>query len=150
MEEDDGTLRTPPSLIPSTTKYTMTNSVVVLLVYLIPSANIRVLLLIVIIDYFVFLPHPPPSLASKKGLHLSPKSSLLRREDLKPGRPGLYEQTSSRPYGVARNCLRNRIASVLRNRVAIVYAPMARLRDDECRKDPNCTIGNENCSTFAL
>ena len=68
MEEDDGIFRHPPSLIPSTTKYTMTNSVVVLLFYLIPSANIRVLLLIVIIDYFVFLPHPPPSLVSKKGL----------------------------------------------------------------------------------
>ena len=69
MEEDDGPFPlTPPSFIPSTTKYTMTNSVVVLLFYLIPSANIRVLLLIVIIDYFVFLPHPPPSLASKKGL----------------------------------------------------------------------------------
>ena len=47
--------------------------------------------------------HPPsPSLPLKKGLHLSPKSSLLRREDLKPGRPGLYSQTSSRPCGVAR------------------------------------------------
>ena len=42
--------------------------------------------------------HPPsPSLPLKKGLHLSPKSSLLRREDLKPGRPGLYSQTSARP-----------------------------------------------------
>ena len=39
--------------------------------------------------------HPPsPSLPLKKGLHLSPKSSLLRREDLKPGRLGLYSQTS--------------------------------------------------------
>ena len=53
-----GTHLTLPSLIPSTTKYTMTNSVVVLLVYLIPSANIRVLLLIVIIDYFVFSTSP--------------------------------------------------------------------------------------------
>ena len=25
---------------------------------------------------------------------------LLRRKDLKPGRPGLYEQTSSRPKGL--------------------------------------------------
>ena len=51
----------------------------------------------------VFENHPPsPSLPLKKGLHLSPKSSLLRREDLKPGRPGLYSQTSSRPCGVAR------------------------------------------------
>ena len=47
--------------------------------------------------------HPPsPSLPLKKGLHLSPKSSPLRGEDLKPGRLGLYEQTSSRPVGVAR------------------------------------------------
>ena len=30
VEEDDGIIRTSPSLIPSTTKYTMTNSVVVL------------------------------------------------------------------------------------------------------------------------
>ena len=67
-------------------------------------------------------------MASKKGLHLSPKSSLLRREDLKPGRLGLYSQTSSRPYGVARDCLRNRIAIIRRNRVAIVYAPRAQLR----------------------
>ena len=29
-------------------------------------------------------------------------------KDLKPGRPGLYSQTSARPYGVARDCLRNR------------------------------------------
>ena len=51
------TLNTPV-INPLTTKYTMTNSVVVLLVYLIPSANIRVLLLIVIIDYFVFSTSP--------------------------------------------------------------------------------------------
>ncbi|MGM9702069.1 MAG: DEAD/DEAH box helicase [Prevotella sp.] len=44
---------------------------------------------------------PVPSYP-KEGLHLSPKSSLLRREDLKPGRLGLYKQTSLRPQGVAR------------------------------------------------
>ena len=49
---------------------------------------------------------------------------LLRREDLKPGRPGLYSQTSSRPFGVARD--------YLRNRVAIVYAPRAPLRIAVC------------------
>ena len=53
---------------------------------------------------------------------------LLRREDLKPGRPGLYSQTSSRPVGVARECLRNRVASVC--------APRARLHKggviDDC------------------
>src|SRR5574344_1447069 len=81
--------------------------------------------------------HPPsPSLPLKKGLHLSPKSSLLRREDL-TGKPAvLYSQTSFNfvdfrlrsaehsseldallslarkfaPKGVARACLRNRIA----------------------------------------
>ena len=41
-------------------------------------------------------------------------------EDLKPGRPDLYSQTNSRPDGVARECLRNRVASVC--------APRARLR----------------------
>ena len=70
--------------------------------------------------------HPPsPSLPLKKGLHLSPKSSLLRREDLKPGRLGLYSQTSSRPVGVARGYRRNRIA--------IVCAPRERGRIGEGR-----------------
>ena len=35
-------------------------------------------------------------------LSLNQDFPLLRREDLKPGRPGLYSQTSSRPCGVAR------------------------------------------------
>ena len=126
----------------------MTNSVVVLLVYLIPSANIRVLLLIVIIDYFlphpssparrffenspvpffgvkegardreVFLPHP--SSPARRGSTSLLNPPILRREDLKPGRPGLYSQTSSRPYGVARD--------FLRNIVAIIYAPRAPMR----------------------
>ena len=64
-----------------------------------------------------FLPHP--SSPARRGSTSPPKSSLLRSEDLKPGRPSLYSQTSSRPFGVARD--------YLRNRVAIVYAPMARL-----------------------
>ena len=46
--------------------------------------------------------HPRPLFTLKEGLHLSPKSSPLRGEDLKPGRLGLYEQASSRPVGVAR------------------------------------------------
>ena len=49
--------------------------------------------------------HPPsPSLASKKGLHRFPLNPLSPQGtgDLKPGRPGLYSQTSSRPVGVAR------------------------------------------------
>ena len=49
--------------------------------------------------------HPPsPSLPLKKGLHLSLLNPLPPQEgkDLKPGRLGLYEQTSSRPQGVAR------------------------------------------------
>ena len=49
-----------------------------------------------------FFENSPVPSYPEEGLHLSPKSSLLRREDLKPGRPGLYEQTSSRPCGVAR------------------------------------------------
>ena len=64
------------------------------------------------------LPHP--SSPARRGSTSLLNPPLLRREDLKPGRLGLYSQTSSRPYGVARNCLRNRIASV--------YAPRARCR----------------------
>ena len=53
----------------------------------------------------LFENHPPsPSLPLKKGLHLSLLNPLPPQEgkDLKPGRLGLYEQTSSRPFGVAR------------------------------------------------
>ena len=53
----------------------------------------------------LFENHPPsPSLPLKKGLHLSLLNPLPPQEgkDLKPGRLGLYEQTSSRPQGVAR------------------------------------------------
>ena len=50
-------------------------------------------------------------------------------EDVNPGRPGLYSQTSSRPYGVARDYLRNRVAIVWRNKIAFVYALWARLRN---------------------
>ena len=49
--------------------------------------------------------HPPsPSLPLKKGLHRFPLNPLSPQGtgDLKPGRPGLYSQTSSRPCGVAR------------------------------------------------
>ena len=45
-------------------------------------------------------------------LSLNQDFPILRRKDLKPGRPGLYEQTSSRPYGVARDYLRNRVAII--------------------------------------
>ena len=53
----------------------------------------------------IFENHPPsPSLPLKKGLHRFPLNPLSPQGtgDLKPGRPGLYEQTSSRPQGVAR------------------------------------------------
>lgn len=53
----------------------------------------------------IFENHPPsPSLPLKKGLHRFPLNPLSPQGtgDLKPGRPGLYSQTSSRPYGVAR------------------------------------------------
>ena len=49
--------------------------------------------------------HPPsPSLPLKKGLHRFPLNPLSPQGtgDLKPGRPGLYSQTSARPCGVAR------------------------------------------------
>ena len=48
----------------------------------------------------VFLPHP--SSPARRGSTSLLNPPLLRREDLKPGRPGLYSQTSSRPSGVAR------------------------------------------------
>ena len=56
---------------------------------------------------------PVPSYP-EEGLHLSLLNPLPPQEgkDLKPGRLGLYEQTSSRPQGVARDCLRNRIAII--------------------------------------
>ena len=47
-----------------------------------------------------FLPHP--SSPARRGSTSLLNPPLLRREDLKPGRPGLYSQTSSRPCGVAR------------------------------------------------
>ena len=62
-------------------------------------------------DYFedksseFFENHPPsPSLPLKKGLHRFPLNPLSPQGtgDLKPGRLGLYEQASSRPFGVAR------------------------------------------------
>ena len=58
----------------------------------------------------VFLPHP--SSPARRGSTSLLNPPLLRREDLKPGRLGLYSQASSRPYGVARDCLRNRIAII--------------------------------------
>ena len=47
-----------------------------------------------------FLPHP--SSPARRGSTSLLNPPLLRREDLKPGRPGLYSQTSARPCGVAR------------------------------------------------
>ena len=59
--------------------------------------------------------HPPsPSLPLKKGLHRFPLNPLSPQGtgDL-TGKPAvLYSQTSSRPYGVARDCLRNIVAIV--------------------------------------
>ena len=61
------------------------------------------------IAFRIFLPHPSsparlflphPSSPARRGSTSPPKSSLLRRKDLKPGRPGLYEQTSARPKGL--------------------------------------------------
>ena len=51
----------------------------------------------------IFENSPVPSYP-EEGLHLSLLNPLPPQEgkDLKPGRLGLYEQTSSRPYGVAR------------------------------------------------
>ena len=51
----------------------------------------------------IFLPHP--SSPARRGSTSLLNPPILRREDLKPGRLGLYEQTSSRPQGVARELL---------------------------------------------
>ena len=65
----------------------------------------------------MFENHPPsPSLPLKKGLHRFPLNPLSPQGtgDL-TGKPAvLYSQTSSRPCGVARGVLRNKIAIVLR------------------------------------
>ena len=56
-----------------------------------------------LISFNNFENHPPsPSLPLKKGLHRFPLNPLSPQGtgDLKPGRPGLYEQTSSRPKGL--------------------------------------------------
>ena len=64
----------------------------------------------------IFLPHP--SSPARRGSTSPPAPSPQERAPT--GKPAvLYSQTSSRPFGVARR--------VLRNRVAIVYAPRARL-----------------------
>ena len=56
---------------------------------------------------------PVPSYP-EEGLHRFPLNPLSPQGtgDLKPGRPGLYSQTSSRPKGLLVNCLRNRVAIV--------------------------------------
>ena len=62
------------------------------------------------------LPHP--SSPARRG-STSP-SAPPPQEGAPTGKPAvLYSQTSSRPCGVARECLRDRVAIVLRNRVAI-------------------------------
>ena len=51
-----------------------------------------------------FFENSPVPSYPEEGLHRFPLNPLSPQGtgDLKPGRPGLYEQTSSRPYGVAR------------------------------------------------
>ena len=46
----------------------------------------------------IFLPHPSSPARRGSTSLLNPPSS--EGEDLKPGRPGLYEQTSARPKGL--------------------------------------------------
>ena len=68
--------------------------------------------LLVVIDAIelrIFLPHP--SSPARRG-STSP-SAPSPQERAPTGKPAvLYSQTSSRPFGVARDCLRNRIAIV--------------------------------------
>ena len=78
----------------------------------------------------VFLPHP--SSPARRGSTSLLNPPLLRREDLKPGRLGLYSQTSSRPQGVARG--------YRRNRVAIVHAPVAPLRMEDCHSGVSADV----------
>ena len=83
-----------------------------------------------------FLPHP--SSPARRGSTSLLNPPILRREDLKPGRPGLYSQTSARPVGVARGYRRNRIA--------IIDAPRARLRN----VDRDCWYGRRGRSFIRM
>ena len=72
-------------------------------------------------EFYFFENSPVPS-CPKEGLHRFPLNPLSPQGtgDL-TGKPAvLYSQTSSRPCGVARGVLRNRVAIVLRNRIAII------------------------------
>ena len=71
----------------------------------------------------IFLPHP--SSPARRGSTSLLNPPILRREDL-TGKPAvLYSQASSRPVGVARGYRRNRVASVLRNKIASVLNKIA-------------------------
>ena len=79
--------------------------------------------------------HPPsPSLPLKKGLHRFPLNPLSPQGtgDLKPGRLGLYSQTSARPVGVARGYRRNRVAIVGRTMCECLCAEGAAAQREGC------------------
>ena len=91
--------------------------------------------------------HPPsPSLPLKKGLHRFPLTPLSPQGpgDLKPGRPGLYSQTSSRPCGVARELPTQQSCDCLCAEGAAAHVGAAGLLGAAARESCDC-LTRESC-----
>ena len=94
--------------------------------------------------------HPPsPSLPLKKGLHRFPLNPLSPQGtgDLKPGRPGLYSQTSSRPCGVARELPTQQSCDCLCAEGAAAREGAAGLLGAAAREGCDC-LTREGCDCF--
>ena len=98
----------------------------------------------------LFENHPPsPSLPLKKGLHRFPLNPLSPQGtgDLKPGRPGLYSQTSSRPCGVARELPTQQSCDCLCAEGAAAREGAAGLLGAAARESCDC-LTQEGCDCF--
>ena len=93
----------------------------------------------------VFLPHP--SSPARRGSTSLLNPPLLRREDLKPGRPGLYSQTSSRPCGVARELPTQQSCDCLCAEGAAAREGAAGLLGAAARESCDC-LTREGCDCF--
>ena len=93
----------------------------------------------------VFLPHP--SSPARRGSTSLLNPPLLRREDLKPGRPGLYSQTSSRPCGVARELPTQQSCDCLCAEGAAAHVGAAGLLGAAAREGCDC-LTQEGCDCF--
>ena len=93
----------------------------------------------------VFLPHP--SSPARRGSTSLLNPPLLRREDLKPGRPGLYSQTSSRPCGVARELPTQQSCDCLCAEGAAAREGAAGLLGAAAREGCDC-LTREGCDCF--